>query len=67
MTGDFKSELRKAFTEIAILLLGAIAGGVLGRLVLGDHWVGTWVFPVLGAWLFFHGVRHFRKVPAENG
>ena len=66
MTDEFKLELRKAFAEIAILLLGAIAGGGLGYLVLGDHWVGKWVFPVIGAWLVYHGVRHFRKVDAQD-
>jgi hypothetical protein len=51
MSGEFKLELRKAFADIAVLLAGAIAGGALGYLLLGDHWVGKWVFPVIGAWL----------------
>ena len=65
MSGEFRLELRKAFAEIAVLLAGAIAGGALGYLLLGDHWV-AWGFPVIGAWLVFHGVRHFRRTGAED-
>jgi hypothetical protein len=66
MSGEFKLELRKAFADIAVLLAGAIAGGALGYLLLGDHWVGKWVFPVIGAWLVFHSVRHFRRAGAQD-
>lgn len=66
MSGEFGLELRKAFAQSALLLAGAIAGGALGYLLLDDHWVGKWVFPVIGAWLFFHGVRHYRRGGAED-
>ncbi len=66
MSDDSRFELRKAFAETAVLLVGAIAGGLLGYLLLGDHWVGKWVFPVAGAWLVLFGVRHFRRAGAED-
>ncbi len=66
MSGQSRLELRKAFAETAVLLAGAIAGGALGYLLLDDQWVGRWVFPVIGAWLVFHGVRRFRRASAED-
>ena len=66
MSGEFDLELRKALAEVALLLAGAIAGGALGHLFLDDHWVGKWLFPDIGAWLVFHGDRHFRRAGAED-
>ena len=66
MSRGFRLELRKAFAEIALLLAGAIAGAAVGDLLLADHWVGEWVFPVIGAWLVFHGFGHFRRPSAED-
>jgi hypothetical protein len=66
MSDEFKTELRKAFAEITILVAGAFAGGGLGYLILGNHWAAQWVFPVLGAWLVYHGVRHFRKPDTQD-
>jgi hypothetical protein len=66
MSDEFKAELRKAFVETTLLLVGGIAGLVLGYLLLGDHWVGKWVFPVLGAGLVYHNVRRFMRTGEED-
>jgi putative Mn2+ efflux pump MntP len=66
MTDEFKSELRKAFANTTLLVVGAFAGAGLGYLSMGDHWVATWVFPVVGAWLVYHAVRSFRTAPSQD-
>ena len=63
MTGDFKLELRKALAETAVLLIGAFAGGALGYVMLGEHWLAQWVFPVLGAWLLHHAAGRLMPKP----
>lgn len=48
----------KAAVGAGLLLAGAIGGGWLSHLVLGDHWLVYWVAPVAGAWLLHSAFRY---------
>lgn len=46
-----RTELRRAFLDTGVLVLGGIAGACAAYLVFGEHWLRQVLFAIGGAWL----------------